>query len=393
MWDAARSAHWVSFKVAQRHLEAGGRLSKLPSGDAIATSDPVLRREQSLAVLASLMMWRTASVEQVGALVGRTEWASERTMGKPGMPFVGQALFRSGLVQRGLISSARDRIPLLLRPDVRSRFDDLSDRLSMAELMAVTGGIPWSSGSQFDRHNLIGTELALRVAQWCPGAAMVLGETLSKVGLMVPGAGAGSSRSADMTIIRKDGLKIAVEVTASTGESTAAKIRRWADALVADQSNSLVVLFVEAAHPDDERGTGGYLRNKIMRASRADIDVVAAKVIDRMFVARWSDWFPGPGMASPDFAVLPAGALDEDGSRVDLLDPASQPAGSVDREAAATLLSAGHSLLGVPYAMRNPKRAGEVDQVASSIVRSAAGLELRPVPPVSRATLVRRARA
>lgn len=393
MWDGASSAHWVSQRMAARHLEAGGRLSKIASGGEIETSDPRLRRDQELAVLGAVGMWRTATVEQVGALTGYPEWASAATRISPsGMPASGSLLFRSGLINRGLMGQARDRFPVLLRPDIRGKFDGLGDMLSMEQLLAVTAGQPWSSGSRFDRHNLITTELALRVAQWCPGAAMVLGEQLSRISMMVPDAGAGAQRSADMTIVRKDGLKIAIEVTASTGESTASKIRRWAEALVADESNSLVVVFVEAAHPDD-RGTSGYLRNKITRAANADMEVVAARVADRMFVVKWSDWFPSLGMVSPDFMTFPVSRMDEAGTRVDLLDPNSQPAGDVDREAAMTLLSAGHGLLGVPYAMRNPKRAGELGPVASRIVREAAELLDEPVPPVSKATLARRARA
>ena len=376
MWDGPRAAHWVSQKTAARHRDLGGKLSRIPSGGPVQFDDPRLRREHELSVLGALAMWRTASTEQIGALTGFPAWASKPSH----LPLAGQLLFRAGVIQRGLLGSARDEMPLVLRPETRGNFGRLSDLLSMRDLLAVTAGTPWGSGSQFDRHNLIATELGLRIAQWCPGAASVVGELLSRVKMMVPDIGAGNSRAGDLTIVRKDGLRIVVEITASTGQSAANKIERWAQALVEDKSGSLVVLFVETAHPDEANTTSNYLRNKILAAARSDIDMVAAKVLNRMFTVRWDDWFPEPGRVSPDFPVLPAVSLSGDGGRVDLLDPQSQGPGQVDRAEALTFLSASHGLLGVPYALRNPQRAGEIDAFATDLVRRASGLvdDFRP---------------
>ena len=78
------------------------------------------------------------------------------------------------------------------RPSNTTVFDKrVAPHLTFPEWVSVTGGQPWSSASQFDRHNLLAAELGLRLFEYAD-IGTVLGEKLSSIELL---AGSGLGRS------------------------------------------------------------------------------------------------------------------------------------------------------------------------------------------------------
>jgi hypothetical protein len=90
----------------------------------------------------------------------------------------------------------------LHRP-VDNGLDPISDVLVYADWVAVTGGYPWTRGHQQDRHNLLATELGMRIAELGDVGA-VLGESLSRHDLLSPRfAGDTANRCADLAVLQR----------------------------------------------------------------------------------------------------------------------------------------------------------------------------------------------
>ena len=69
----------------------------------------------------------------------------------------------------------------MYRPAHTKVFDTvLSPRLTFPEWVAVTGGQPWSSASQFDRHNLLAAELGLRLLEYADVGDRAGGEAVRR---------------------------------------------------------------------------------------------------------------------------------------------------------------------------------------------------------------------
>nr|WP_249336228.1 hypothetical protein [Sinomonas gamaensis] len=214
----------------------------------------------------------------------------------------------------------------IYRPSTTGAFEKhIVPTLTWPEWVAVTAGYPWSGGSQFDRHNILAAELALRAAEYLPEVGAVLGEKLSTMDLYA-GSGLGKewpatdNRRADGTLVRNDGLRIAIEVTATASAALEKKVRRWAELLRERplETSGLVVVFVAAPHPDRPKGTGsdpvhGLYRRiaKVLSAfPRTGADSPAA----RIGVVSWDEWFPARHELSEDFFTLAADFALADGA-------------------------------------------------------------------------------
>lgn len=322
---------WLSRSTAERTETAGlGRISpaesRLEREEALDTL--VARcRAQRLSTLAAIGLWRNATVEQLVAITGNLGLARRRSAER-------SLAWSAGLVQRGtLVTGMPGKAQLqprhlMYRPDNHGVIEELSRRLSYREWLGVTAGSVWEPGGQYDRHDLLTTEVSLRVAEWC-GVATVLGEPLTAWQLML-----GSSldlptgrRAADAAWVRPDGLTIAVEMTANVSQQFQAKARRWAEVLARDTTKSVMVLFIGAIHPDRSNGAdvANRLRKAVTAAAHSSMDTVLAGVAERMAVVRWTDWFPEPGMVDPTMLGLaaqrPTGPEGKRWEPVNLLDP------------------------------------------------------------------------
>jgi hypothetical protein len=261
--------------------------------------------------MAAIDSWRTVTGEQMAAITGDTEVSNPRskTMGDlwaGGVADIGS--FNTGLAYGKQAGS-------IYRPSRTNAFErEIAPVITYPEWVSVTGGSAWESGSQYDRHNILAAELALRVAEWCEIGAVV-GEKLSSIDLLAhTGAGfqkptVGVQRSADATLIRTDGARIAVELTASTGRTFDAKVRRWAELLANRRmaDTGLAVVFVVATRPDklvNTKEVMAQVLRTVAAAARDNPGVNFDRTASRMFVAQWSDWFPAEKMVSRKFTTL-----------------------------------------------------------------------------------------
>ncbi|MGO1851885.1 MAG: hypothetical protein ACTH0V_00565 [Microbacteriaceae bacterium] len=322
VWSRGATAAWMTVREARAQEEALGRRRSVVPAKVDLSGDAARRRlarganwQLMLSVLGCLDTYRTLSAQQLGYLVGDERIADGRST-------LMWDLFTLGVVDFGLTTSGIDGRELrgarLYRPSQSRAFDELIEPLlTYQEWASVTGGRPWESTGQNDRHNIITNELLLRVAEFLPVAA-VTGEKLSdletvaftSLGRQAPPTRI--QRAADGMVVRPDGVRIAVETTASTGASFAGKCERWArllhDARYAD--TGLMVVFVVA--PRAGRSNSGQhttveqVQRTVTRAANLAPGIRGDRTIARMAVASWESWFPERAHLSRSFFTLTA---------------------------------------------------------------------------------------
>ncbi len=396
LWTGGSQVSWTSRALAARLAgagvgqprRAGPRVS--PEQAMTAMCVPKLRARRS-AVLAAIGLWRTLTAEQIAAIIGAPALANSAADLR--------TAWSAGLVEEGRFALAvgdgrhRKNRSTVYRPVDSPAFTQFADALPYNEWLSVTAGRPWKSGSYYDRHNLLAAELGLRVAEFAE-VGTVLGETLSGFDLLsahsgAPGGVVGSGRhsDADLTCVRTDGMRIAVEITASTGPEFTSKVERWARLLMDTDpdDNGLTVVFVEAANPDrishvDEWNT---MRITVANAAYSIPGSMSRRVPERMAIARWCDWFPAPLAASRGFRVLaaevPSGAHGARWNPVSLLDPIEHTFDPRDPDASTAVLRSAANLWGVPHWLRT----GPGVDVAA-VLREQAGFATPPSPARAR---------
>jgi hypothetical protein len=203
----------------------------------------------------------------------------------------------------------------------------------------VTGAQSWRAPTSYDRHNVLATELALRWAEYAD-IGTVLGERFSTHDLLA-GTGLGrdeipSEASADFTVVRPDGMRIAVELTAHATRGLSGKIRRWVRLLHERpfETSGLCVVFVAAPHPQllaDSKGRRARtaIYKQINAARKEFPGRQGDRVAERIGVASWREWFPAPGHVTEAFLAMqvdrPTGRDENVWEPCDMLDPAGRP--------------------------------------------------------------------
>lgn len=347
MWRVAATTNWLTTPSVRKAVGAG--VLRMPA-DMTPSDERPLRNagsaQRRCALLAAARMWGSLTLEQAAAVTGWPLSALTRDA---------KYLLRAGLVDVGApeVTSVRGwawRPTTLVaagrESDVRSHLAELTWPMRLA----VTADRPWEKASASARHNALTTELCLRAATWLD-VPFVAGEMLSGADDLF-GTGAGGepvpwTKRADATIMRRDGVRIAVETTASAGPSLVRKAEGWARLLAAHPSAGVIVLFL-AAEPVDASGTDLVRRTRraVASALRAHPGPVRSPVSGRMAVVGWGDWFPGRRMVGDGFLRLRAFCRAGGGwGPVDLM---SAPC----RGGAAAVVEASGLLAGVPWWLR-----------------------------------------
>ncbi|MCA0292512.1 MAG: hypothetical protein LCH82_12920 [Actinobacteria bacterium] len=300
VWDTYSRAIWSDRAMFEALEETGrgrvplaiSRASKQQAQEIIANDLVMLK------ILATVMMWRTVTVEQVETITGHV-------LGPKRMNW----LLSSGLISRGrfITDGMNARLPLLLRPSRSEPSDVFEKVLDYRDWLGVTGGLPWRAGSQQDRHNLLATELAIRVAEE-ELMPCVLGESFAWLAQLFDFVPNDRTWAGDAVLVRGDGLRVVVELTAGTGTMFASKVDRWASLLARDTAKSTVVLFVEARDPTAAANVRQRAKSEILRtignAANGTIDRLRNDVPTRMLYMSWPDWFPQDGSVPAELSTL-----------------------------------------------------------------------------------------
>ena len=316
------------------------------------------RRRPRVEALATINLWREITGEQLAAMCANPSLASSDRDDV-------SVLYDAGFIQRGRFayngSLLRDHAEIFRpEPDAPVQIPEMT----YADWLSVTLGGEPIRGHQYDRHNLLATELSLRVAEMCP-IRSVLGESAATwPRLFHPSLSPNPYRAADAVWLREDGLTIIVEMVATAVVATMQrKIDQLTDLLARDTTKSSAVLFVVAADQRHDRSgdVARAVRRIVKQSVRSSMSRVLADVPKRVAVARWEDWFPGPGLASREFIGLRAWrCLDGTSwSEADLLDPYYFPFALFDAPEVAQTLDNVALVLGAPHWLRKRSTRGD----------------------------------
>ena len=357
LFSTGTTAAWSSAKSMRLRAEAGvaepSAAWSMDEDEAWEVLADAAQRPVTLSLLGALLSWRTMTTQQAAAFAGYAPLATRSR--------IVQAAFAAGLVDIGdfsHVTSGRGYASALRPSGSKNLSRRFLPEASWVERMSLTAGRSGSLvGGQYDRHNLVTTELALRIAEMCDVGA-VLGETMSTVDLLL-GSGLGlpdvvSTKTADATIVRRDGLRIAIEVTASSAPGFKLKARQWADLLSRTSlaRTGLVVLFVGAPPPDRPSSVAADMRKLLTRINNDFPGRPGDRPGDRIFFADYRDYFPAPGHVAPSLFDL--SAIAHGGRPVSLLDPFSLPFAPENPDLFTAVIDNAPALAATPYWMREP---------------------------------------
>lgn len=398
MWRTGSTGDWYSVddfrSLAQAEFVSPPAWLRMPRDQARTRVLSPRNREQVYRVIAALDQWRTMTVEQLEALTDISGFASGNlsllsTMWNAGLIELCEmgAMFRPG---------ARARDGLLIRPTrPGAMLRELEAQMTYPEWLSTSAGMPFDADRQFARHNILSTELGLRMAEFS-NVGMVLGEKLSSMaGLAFSGIGdpvpsKGAAGGSDLTLIRPDGLRIAVEVTASiSGSWIYDKVARLVGILNFQPlaHSGLCVLFVVAPRRESVSMEPREMLRKIKHDIQKAVHLLPGSVMDRtaerIGVTSWAELFPDGNSAVADLRKLPferptgPGRISDEHAenvweRAHFLDPASVPFTPHKPEAMTAVMSNAAGLRGVPHALRR----GPVRPVFSDINVARQGLDI-----------------
>lgn len=366
-WKGSMGSWWSAddarrARTFPRHLPSWLRVDEADARRRVLLTR---NRETVMRVVAALDQWRTMTVQQLEAHTDRLGLADGRS------PILA-ALWGAGLVDVCIMGVGPvDRASVLVRPGVSAAgFAELERSLTVAEWLSITAGLPLDSDRQYTRHNVLATELALRLAEY-GHVGTVLGEKLSTMALLGweslgEKAPATVHSAGDLTIVRPDGLRIVVELTATRGAGSNGKVAR-AVRVLADRGYEagLAVLFVVAPRAESTTSSATMamqVRRELQAAVRAVPGYWRAPTRERVAVVEWEELFPAPEVVVDDFGLFPAwrptGPGLRDGSdsdvweRTPLLDRAALRYEPADPAAMRRIVKSSCGLRGVPTAAR-----------------------------------------
>ena len=306
---------WIDCELVAEHIASGRRIPAPFTTDIDQARQRILAsttlRPMTVNILGFLHMWRTATAQQVARALGEPALAS----GKHRLWFYLLAL---GVIERGIQrGSVLTHTPALQAEETIFRVGthqhyrrNLEPHLTIPERVAITGGANFDAKRQYPRHNVLTTEIGLRSLEqsWC---ALALGEqfaghdllTLNPVGGHFLGTGGWAA--ADAVLIRKDGMRIAIELTTAGSPKFAEKANRWGRLLSLHRLNDcgLAVIFVVA--PTEHNQIHVHMRSvraAVAKAAQQNPGLVKDRTANRMGVVAWGDWWDKAG--NGDFGSL-----------------------------------------------------------------------------------------
>jgi len=355
------SVRWISAEYAKVRIEQSVMkeyafmrwLTYEEAVDRIANSKQY--RHDILSMLGAVKMWRNISSDQLADMIERPSLSGDpdvvTTISK--IPAI---LWNANLIQVGRHSNmARYRNSWLYRSNLGDPDPNLLSRLTFIDKIGAFGPTSGQVHGSIVRHNLLNTELSLRVAEHHSDAfPIVLGEGMSTAKQLMPKMLSANTSIGDSVWVRGDGLRVIVEVS-NDYKSSIGKIQRWAEVIAQDGvgARSLALFIVV---PGMRRGgrwrqdMGKIIREEAgtwLRANGYSVEYFAS----RIFIIGWEDWFPAEYELSQWWKSMTVRSLFHDGQTVALTSPGSIPCG-VAPDKADTAIKHAKLMYGVPLLQR-----------------------------------------
>lgn len=261
--------------------------------------DPVVRF-----VVAALWGWKHMTTDHLARFGVATHKELEVVLPK---------MWWAGLVDRGSFDTPGLKSPALWRLVHSDLLNTWLGGLDTNYWLSVTAARKPDKPRPHIRHDLLAIELGLRVAETRIGFPAIYPELLSGVVDLFPNA-KGSARG-DLTLVRSDGLRVVVEITAKLNETFKAKLVRWGRTIMAHEQDATVVLFVICPPAGTPKFVPGAIRNAIRATLTPEVlgqdgawatNAEVTRVRRAFAVVEWMDWFPAPSKATKDFLDLTA---------------------------------------------------------------------------------------
>lgn len=301
-WDP----NWVPGSQAVWASATGTGRTKVTAEKAMKMLFGGRRRKSALSLIATLDAWATVTAEQAALIAG------DRALLNPNSHVV-HALYSLGVLDIGQYAlpfarKEKNRVWLYRRASGDGLHKQITDELTWAEWIVTSGGLPWNTGTSFDRHNVLATELVLRAAEFLP-IGTVLGEKFVHASSLASAEATSKfTHRADALLVREDGLRIAVEITASRSAAFEAKVERWAKFMRENplETSGVIVIFVTVPKPDDvrKRGGGAEVRKAVQKVLRSYPERSRNAPSSRIGVVEWSDWFPDRHLLADEFLSM-----------------------------------------------------------------------------------------
>lgn len=319
-WAGGTQLSWEDRAVAER-------VGTLPRWEADRSQKDLLWQviddPVALDLLAVVLGWGTVTVEQALALAGH-EHVSVPNATKDGRPQVARwsamprsvrRLFGADLIERGTSLSPAATAPVAIRIKKGRALTALLRNMDADRLRWVTSGRKPEAPTHGDRHNLMASELACKLAEHADIAAVLGPRSSAHHDLDITGRTPPSRRAADLTVVCHSGLRIAVEVTCNGNpHSLRKKIVAWIELLArgAHDDMGLRVLFIDASDPI--RQTPNEVWSPLSRILAEELyNRPSALATERIAITRWKLWTTPDGVPTRDLARMHAISWGYDG--------------------------------------------------------------------------------
>lgn len=298
-----------------------------------------LHAPTNLRLMSTIIGWHHIDAFQLAAACGLYHKASSTYL-KP--------LFELGLVRRGRyaipdhLRRGTGRLPTIYSPErAGAPIDRWVKQLDDRHVRKVLGRADRKvvRAEPHARHNLIATEVGLRLCEIQPRVAAVWPEQFGTPRALLRDPAAPDDFEVDLVVERTDGLLVGIEVVASgDARHLTRKIDRWAQVLAGTTfaaSGAVVVLLNcrteshrkltgRLRHLIDQRVTVGQLRH---RNGQVASPRQVASAATMLHVASFEDWFPQPRQIAAAARQMATTVRSPKGrwQKVALADPTSTP--------------------------------------------------------------------
>jgi hypothetical protein len=352
-WHAASNVEELSSAGLARKYKFMMRWTREQALEKITNKN---KRERLFKMIGAAHMWRNLTIEQARDLMEIHNLSCTSVL--PEILTVPWAL---NTIQLGRLSDLPGASTLwIIRPG--TTFDEeLKDQMTYREKIGVFGGRYEGAHGMYVRHNMLNTEMSLRVSEHhINDIPLVMGEGLATAKMLVPEFARRPARMSmgDAVWVRSDGLRIIVEVSNNVSQIVG-KSENWAKSIALEQvgANTLALCFVIPGKNRKINWTT-YVQDKLREEVYAVLSgrgYNADYIASRIFVVGWEEWFPAMHELDKRFATLDVHSVAKKRDVVSLLDPFAIGCDADPDKVQQTMKNAS-LLYGVPNRMREAQQ-------------------------------------